>query len=475
VTATLPRLVADSASNTTDPDTMARRANNGEPSAGRQADLTFDEDAGDGLSAEEFTAEFDENRDDDSWYTEYRRLVAEQAALRRLATLVARGVEPSEVFGAVADEMRRCVPADTAGLWRFEREHEITMVAAAADAEALVRWPMGTRTPTDGNTLATLVQRTGRPARVDSYDTVAGPIAARVRAVGVHAAVAVPIIVDGRVWGLAAVGSLHPGPMPADTEARISRFAELAATALVAGYRDEQNRQLLAEASRRFHRAADDERRRIERDLHDGAQQHLVTLALYARAAEAAAPTELAELKDQMARIASGLGEVSLELQEISRGVPPAIRANGGLPTAIQKLARRSPVPVQLDVAITDALSEPIQVAAYYLVAEALTNTAKHAHASTVEVHIATDDIDAGYRVLRVWVRDDGRGGADQHSGSGLVGLNDRVQALGGRLWLHSPPGAGTTVRAELPLSQPPRHRAGLAAQASRCPTKLTH
>ena len=388
-------------------------------------------------------------------YAEYRRLVAEQDALRRLATLVARGVEPVKVFGAVAEEMRRCVPADTAGLWRFETDREITLVAAAADPDVLARWPVGTRTPVQGDTIATLVQRTGGPARIDSYDTVAGPIAARVRAVGVRAVVAVPIIVDGRVWGLAAVGSRR-GPMPADTEVHISRFAELIAAAMVAGYRDDQNRQLLAEAPRRLRRAADNERRRIERDLHDGAQQHLITLALYARAAEASAPTELAELKHQMSRIASGLAEVSLELQEISRGIPPAILANGGLPTAIKELARRSPVPVRLDVAITQRLPEPIQTAAYYLVAEALTNTAKHAHACTVYVHV-----DAGDEVLRVSVRDDGRGGADAHGGSGLVGLTDRVQALGGRLWLHSPPGAGTTLRAELPLRQAsaPRRR----------------
>src|SRR6201990_2856040 len=175
---------------------------------------------------------------------EYRRLVGAQAALRRLAALVARGVEPMEVFGAVAEEMRRCVSADTAGLWRFETDGEITMVAGAADPAPLARGPVGTRTPVDGDTLATLVQRSGRPARIDSYDNVAGPIAARVRAVGVCAAVAVPIIVDGRVWGLAAVGSMQPGPMPADTEVRISRFAEPIAIVLVAGYRDEQKRQL---------------------------------------------------------------------------------------------------------------------------------------------------------------------------------------------------------------------------------------
>jgi sugar diacid utilization regulator len=242
----------ESASSTIDPDAQARRANDGEPSAGFQSDLTIDEDAVDGLvTAEEFPTEFHENRDDGQLHAEYRRLAAEQAALRRLATLVTRGVEPLEVFGAVADEMRRCVPADTAGLWRFETDREITIVAAAADREMLARWPVGSRTPVEGNTLATLVQRRGRPARIDSYDNVAGSIAARVREVGVRAAVAVPIIVDGRLRGLAAVGSLQPGPMPADTEARISRFAELISTALVAGYRDEQKRQLLAEVSQR--------------------------------------------------------------------------------------------------------------------------------------------------------------------------------------------------------------------------------
>ena len=252
MTADSPSTVTESASSTIDPDSQARRANDGELSAGFQSDLTIDQDAVDGLlTVEELAAEFDENRDDGKFHAEYRRLIAEQAALRRLATLVARGVEPLKIFGAVADEMRRCVPADTAGLWRFESDREITIVAAAADPEALARWPLGTRTPVKGNTLATLVQRSGRPARIDSYDNVAGPIAARVRAVGVRAAVMVPIIVDGRVWGLAAVGSLQHGPMPADTEVHISRFAELIATALVAGHRDEQNRQLLAEGSQR--------------------------------------------------------------------------------------------------------------------------------------------------------------------------------------------------------------------------------
>jgi hypothetical protein len=184
-------------------------------------------------------------------YAEYRRLADEQAALRRLATLVARGVEPSEVFDAVTNEMRRCLNVFTAGLWRYESSGEITIVGAAAEPTAVAKWPVGTRTPIADNTLAAMVRRTGRPARMDNYENLAGSVAARVRAVGVRAAVGVPVIVDGRVWGLAAVGSAEPGPMPADTEARISGFAELIGTALVAGYRDEQKRQMLDDTSRR--------------------------------------------------------------------------------------------------------------------------------------------------------------------------------------------------------------------------------
>ena len=189
---------------------------------------------------------------DNAWvYTQYRQLAAEQAALRRLSTLVARGVEPSEVFDAVVKEMRRCLLVERAGLFRYETSGELTLLAADYRSPAPLKWPVGTRTPMDGNTLATVVHRTGRPARMDSYENVSGSIAALTRAMGLRAAVGMPIVLDGRVWGLAAVGSAEPGPMPADTEARISAFAELVGTALVAGYRDEQRRQMFDDASRR--------------------------------------------------------------------------------------------------------------------------------------------------------------------------------------------------------------------------------
>jgi hypothetical protein len=189
---------------------------------------------------------------DNAWvYAEYRQLAAEQAALRRLSTLVARGVEPSEVFDAVVKEMRRCLLVERAGLFRYETSGEVTLLAADFRSPAPLKWPVGTRTPMDGDTLATMVHRTGRPARMDSYENAAGSIAALTRAMGLRAAVGMPVVLDGRVWGLAAVGSAEPGPMPADTEARISAFAELVGTALVAGYRDEQQRQMFDDASRR--------------------------------------------------------------------------------------------------------------------------------------------------------------------------------------------------------------------------------
>ena len=184
---------------------------------------------------EPLVGQLDGSLDDAALHAEYRRLVEEQEAVRRVGTLVARGGEPSEVVGAVAEEMRRHVGAITAGLWRFETNAEMTLVAAAASPAALAKWPVGTRTPIEGNTLATVVQRTGLPARIDSYENIPGSVAARVRAVGIRAAVGVPIIVDGSVRALAAVGSAEPGPMPADTEARISRFAAVIATAWVAG------------------------------------------------------------------------------------------------------------------------------------------------------------------------------------------------------------------------------------------------
>jgi PAS domain S-box-containing protein len=372
------------------------------------------------------------------------RLAEQQAGLRRVATLVARGVEPSEVFDAVADEMRRCMDAMTAGLWRFETSDDLTLLAgAAADPALLAKWPVGTRTPFEGNTLASTVQRTGRPARVDDYENVTGAVADRVRNVGVRATVGVPIIVDGRLWGLAAVGSITPGPLPPDTEARMADFADLVATSIAnAATRDE----LLASRAR-IVAAADDARRRLERDLHDGAQQRLVALGLELRAAEARVPDELQPLKERIAGLVTTAAAVSAEMQEISRGLHPAILSRGGLAPALKTLARRCTVAVDLDLRVDQRLPDSVEVGAYYVVAEALTNAAKHARASVVEVCAQATGTN-----LRLVIRDDGIGGAAPGKGSGLTGLVDRVEALGGKMTIQSQPGSGTSLLVNIPI-----------------------
>jgi signal transduction histidine kinase len=194
---------------------------------------------------------------------------------------------------------------------------------------------------------------------------------------------------------------------------------------------------------------ADATRRRIERDLHDGAQQRLVSLALQLRAAQAAVPSGTGELVQQLDDMAAGMADVLDELREIARGIHPAVLAEGGLRPALRTLARRSAIPIDLIVQAERRLPEPVEIAAYYVVSEALTNVAKHAYASVAEVEVAVGD-----GVLHVRVRDDGRGGADFGHGSGLVGLKDRVEALGGRLSVQSSPAAGTCVQAELPLGR---------------------
>jgi signal transduction histidine kinase len=243
-------------------------------------------------------------------------------------------------------------------------------------------------------------------------------------------------------------------PLPAGTEARLAGFTELAATAIA----NAEAQAELAASRARIVATADATRRRIERNLHDGAQQHLVSLALQLRAVQSAVPSGAGELVRQLDRVATGLAEVLEELRETALGLHPAILAECGLRSALKALARRSAVPVRLDVRVEGRLAEPVETAAYYVVAEALTNAAKHAHATAAEVQVA-----AAEGVLHVRVRDDGCGGADVTRGSGLTGLKDRAEALGGRLTLHSPPGEGTTIQLQLPVEQS-RPTAGGAA-----------
>jgi signal transduction histidine kinase len=300
----------------------------------------------------------------------------------------------------------------------------------------------GERVTLDGLNVSTEVRRTRGAVRVDDYVGTSGAIAERLRSSGVRSGVGAPIIVEGRLWGV-TVCTWNDGPPPPDVEDRVEQFTDLVASAIANA---ESRAQLMASRAR-IVATADDTRRRIERDLHDGAQQRLVALALKLRALEASIPPGEEAIEHDLAEVAAGVDGVLADLREASRGLHPVVLSRGGLKPALKTLARRSPVPVELDVHTEVRLPERVEVAAYYVVAETLTNTAKHAHASVV--HVEAEALDG---TLHVLVRDDGVGGADPARGSGLVGLTDRVEALGGTLCIDSPPGAGTVLRIDLPL-----------------------
>jgi signal transduction histidine kinase len=372
---------------------------------------------------------------------ELRVLAEEQAALRRVATLVARGAPPERVFAAVTEEVGRLLPVEYAHMGRYEPDRTITFVASWGGAVALL--PVDSRWVLEGKNISTIVFETARPARIESYADASGPIGVALHEKGVRSAVGTPIVVDGRLWGVMAAGSGLNRTMPVDTEARLANFTELLATAIA----NAEGRAALAASRARIVAAADETRRRIERDLHDGTQQRLVSLMLELRAAQAAVPPQLGELEGELSRVAEGLVGVGEELREISRGIHPAILSERGLGPALRALARRSTVSVELDVRRDRRLPERVEVAAYYVVSEALTNAAKHAHASVVHV-----DVDADDSIVELAIRDDGVGGADPARGSGLIGLTDRVEALGGGIEVASPAGRGTSLLVRIPI-----------------------
>jgi signal transduction histidine kinase len=368
-----------------------------------------------------------------------RELADTQASLRRLAMLVARGEPPEAVFAAVTREALRYFGNGTARMIRFELDGTATLVANEGTTGPHVR--VGKRWegyPPTG--LTATVLRTGRAARVEDYRDVPGgePYLAE----GLRSAVGMPVHVQGRLWGMIAVGS-GQGPLPPDTEQRMTEFTELVATAVA----NAQSRAELMSSRARIVAAADEGRRQIERDLHDGAQQRLVALALRLRM-----PTEpssgLDDPRTEMADAAAELMGVVEDLREISRGIHPAILSKAGLQPALRALGRRSVIPVELDVRVNGRLPEPVEVGVYYVVSEMLANAEKHASASVVKV-----GAEASGGRLRVRVHDDGVGGADPVRGSGLRGLQDRIEALGGTFSVHSPVGGGTTVNCELPLT----------------------
>jgi signal transduction histidine kinase len=371
---------------------------------------------------------------------ELARVAAEQAALRRVATMVAQGLPASELFGAVACEVGALLGTDFAGIGRFEAD---AVIAVASSNET--KLPTGTRWEIDDASASAQVYRTGRSVRVDGveWSHVRGPLSAASARLGVVSTVASPIIVDGRTWGAVSVSSTHEA-LPPDTEERLETFTELVVTAIA----NAESKSELAASRRRIVAASDEARRRIERDLHDGVQQRLVSLRLELQEMKGAMPRDHG-LEAQLGRIADGLDGALDDLVEIARGIHPAILSHGGLRPALGALARRSAVPVELEADMEGRFPEDVEVAAYYIVSEALTNVAKHAGASVVQLDVVADETS-----VRLSIRDDGVGGADSGRGSGLVGLKDRVEVLGGRITVESPPDGGTSLVVALPLEQ---------------------
>jgi signal transduction histidine kinase len=367
------------------------------------------------------------------------RLAEEQAALRRVATLVARGTRPQDVFAAVANEVGRVLSVDVANVIRYESDDMVTLMASAGN-----RIPVGSRWPLWGTSLAPMVLETGRPARVDNYAQATGPLADDLREarLGIRSAVSVPIIVEGRVWGQMVTASSQEEPLPPDTEARLASFTELVAMAIA----NTEARTEVAASRARIAAAADEERRRVVRDLHDGAQQRLVHTILLVAQARQALQSHQEPASEFMAEALAQAEAATEELRALSHGLLPEILTQKGLRAAVKSLALRTPVPVDVAVSV-GRLPAAVEATAYFVVAEALTNVAKYAHAQNVTVTACDED-----GTLQVRVRDDGVGGA-LSGGSGLLGLADRLAVLDGKLWVESPIDGGTLVAADIPLS----------------------
>ena len=366
-------------------------------------------------------------------------LAAEQAAFRQVAMLVARGVPEPQLSAAAAEEAGRLTGADYVRLGRYQSGNLVGIAA----------WRRTPRPFRAGGRLPVLHGLTRAVSRADGWAPIGdvagscGPLARDARAHGVRSAAVHPIMAGGRTWGVLLTGSTMRWAPPACARRCEDSFADLLGAALS----NAENLAALTASRARVLAAADEARRQIERDLHDGAQQRLVSLALEVRTAQAAVPPMSGRLADELAGVADGLASALDDLRELARGIHPSILSEGGLPPALKTLARRSIVPVQLDVQAMARLPEPVEVAAYYVICEALANAAKHANASLVHV-----GAEIAGNVLHLQVRDDGDGGADPSRGSGLVGLRDRVEALGGTIAVHSPAGAGTSLHADLPL-----------------------
>ena len=364
---------------------------------------------------------------------DFERLAEEQASLRRLAALVERRVEPEVVFSAVTTEAATLF-GQPASLLRYEEDEFYTLRAMSEEID------LGTRVPLDPGCIAWRVKRSGTCERIDDYDEV--PTAQLAHDFGLRAAVGAPINVDGELWGVISSLSFD-GPCPVGIEVTLARYASLSAAALA----NASTRPELTASRARVVAAADESRRRLQRDVHDGAQQRLVQTVLTLKLAREALDDdggEGFELIDEALRQAE---QATTELREVVRGILPAALARGGLEAGVRSLVADFPLPVDIDITVA-RFAPAVETTAYFVVAEALTNVVKHAQASYARVTAAMDG-----EAVEITVRDDGVGGADSAGGSGLVGLRDRVAAREGTLEVHSPPGEGTTVRVRLPAA----------------------
>jgi signal transduction histidine kinase len=370
---------------------------------------------------------------------EVARLAEEQAALRRVATLVARGGQPSDVFHTVAAELAGLLQADHVVVCRYESGSELTVLASRGTV--LPEVPLGTRISHEGDSVGAVVRRSERSARRETYEGARGTIPELARAAGLQVAVGAPVVVDGRLWGVASAGwklGQHP---PADTEERMAKFAELLGTAVA----NADSRDQLTASRARLVTEADEARRRVVRDLHDGAQQRLVQTILTLRLAQGELEPNSGEAEALVAAALADAQQANTELHELAHGILPAVLAEGGLRSGIGAIVSRLDLPVEVDVP-SERFPADIEASAYFVVAEALTNVVKHSRAERAQVRARMED-----GMLRVEVRDDGVGGADP-SGHGLLGLGDRVTAMGGRLVVESPDGGGTLLAAKLPV-----------------------
>jgi GAF domain-containing protein len=371
---------------------------------------------------------------------ETRRLAEEQAALRRVATLVAEAVPPSDLFRGVAAEVGTLLGAELATLFRYEDEHTVRMLSIWTADDVGLETPETWRVEEVG--LSRTTAESNWPGRVDDWTKYSGPLAEFVRDVAhVTSSVSSPIVVEGQLWGGLAVHSTRDEPLPPDTEVRVGEFTELIATAIS----NVDAREDLAASRARIVAAADEERRRVVRDLHDGAQQRLVHTVVTLNLARSAIEEEREDAADLVSEAARRAEEATGELRELAHGILPSVLTRGGLPAGVRALASRMPVPVETDVSV-DRLPAEIEATAYFVVAEALTNVAKHARAEQASVRAQMTD-----GQLRIQVADDGVGGAER-DGSGFLGLGDRLAVHDGTLSVESPAEGGTRVVAAIPV-----------------------